>query len=107
MSKVFNQTMEDIANASGCDWDFVVDIYNHLWHKSDTEVDMLRFAAGMLKYDWSARGDQRFENVLVDLCEKSGYTYSFLFAMLANIIYDPDDLSDWDYFVGVTMEHDW
>ena len=106
MSRVFNQTMQDIATYSGCDWDFVVNMHNHLWDKHDY-FDIERFALGMTKYDWSARGNGRFENVLVELCEKSGYTYSFLFNLLAEIIYDPDDESDWDYFVGVTMERDW
>ena len=106
MSKVFNQTMQDIAEYSGCDWDFVVNMHNYLWDKHQ-DFNMVRFTIGMLMYDWSARNDDRFENALRELCEKSGYTYDFLFELLADIIYDPDDLSDWDYFVGVTMEHDW
>lgn len=106
MSRVFEQTMQDIATFSGCDWDFVVNMHNHLW---DTHpyFDMTRFANGVLRYDWTARRNGRFEPVLVELCEKSGYAYDFLFKLLADIVYDPDDLSDWEYFVGVTMEHDW
>lgn len=106
MSKVFNQSIIDIATASGCDWDFVVDMYNHIYHKHG-DVDMEQFTQGVVSCDWSARGTGRFESVLVDLCEKSGYTYSYLFNLLVNMVYNPDDESDWDYFVGVTMEHDW
>lgn len=106
MSKVFNRGMEEIATASGCDWDFVVDMYNHIYD-THGDVDMEQFACGMTNFDWSARGDFRFERVLVDLCEKSGYEYDKLFGILADMIYDPDDDGTWDYFVGVTMEHDW
>lgn len=106
MSRVFNQTMDDIAKLSGCDWDFVVAMYNRLW-ETHGDVDIGRFAAGTIIYDWGARGNGRFEQVLVDLCEKSGYTYTELFNILVDMIYDLDDDGDWQYFVGVTMEHDW
>lgn len=110
MSKVFNQTIMDIAELSGCDWDFVANMHNYLWDKH-RDFNMARFTIGVLTYDWNTRQEGRyggrFENVLIDLCERSGYTYDYLFKLLADIIYDPDDSSDWDYFVGVTMEHDW
>lgn len=106
MSRVFDQTMDDIATASGCDWDFVVDMYNHLWEQYG-DVDMERFGRAVYAFDWSARGDGRFEMVLVDLCEKTGYAYDDLFELLTDIVYDAEDEGDWNYFLGVTMEHDW
>ena len=106
MSRVFDQTMVDISNASGCDWDFVVAMYNHLWEKHG-DVDMELFGNAVHIFDWSARGDGRFEMVLVDLCEKTGYTYDFLFDILTDIVYDAEDEGVWNYFLGVTMEHDW
>ena len=106
MSKVFNQAISDIATTSGWDWDFVVDKYNHIYSKYG-DVDMEQFAQGVINRDWKARGNGRFQYVLVDLCEGSGYTYTYLFNLLVDAVYDPDDESDWDYFVGVTMEHDW
>ena len=107
MSRVFQETMNDLATRSGCDWDFLIDMYNHIYETRPDGVDEDRFEAGVMKMDWSVRGDGRFERVLVDLCERSGYVYSDLFDILVDMIYDPDDDGDWGYFVGVTMEHDW
>lgn len=106
MSRVFNQTIDDIVAISGCDWDFVVDMYNHLW-ETRSDFSMERFALCVVIFDWSARGSRRYKELLEDLCEKSGYEYSKLFDIFTNMVYDPDDDGDWDYFVGVTMEHDW
>lgn len=106
MSRVFEQTMIDIASASGCDYDFVVDMYNYLW-ETEPDVDLTQFMLNVAFFDWRARGDERFRAVLEDLCEKSGYEYEYLFERLMDVIFDPDDDGDWKYFVGVTMERDW
>lgn len=47
------------------------------------------------------------EKSLCELSEDSGYDYNFLAAMYNDMMDDPDDDGDWDYFVGVTMERDW
>lgn len=41
-----------------------------------------------------------------NLSRKSGYDYDFLVDVY-NEIADDDGSVDWDYFVGVSMEHDW
>ena len=46
-----------------------------------------------------------FEGMMAELSEKSGYDYDFLTDMYSNMVEDGND--DWNYFVGVTMEHDW
>ena len=48
-----------------------------------------------------------FEESMTKLSKDSGYNYNFLVDMYNSIMDDPDDDSDWNYFVGVTMEHDW
>ena len=106
MSKVFEQGIDNIATQSGCDYDFVVDMYSHINDKYGN-VDWQQFARGVTNFDWSARGNGRFDIVLADLWMKSSYTYDYLFDRLVDMIYDPDDEGDWSYFVGVTMEHDW
>lgn len=47
-----------------------------------------------------------FETFIDDLSEKSNYDYDFLIDTF-NEIMDEDGDIDIDYFVGVTMEHDW
>lgn len=109
MSRVFEQIMDDIATASGCDWDFVVDMYNYLW-ETEPEVDNEEFAKSTIAFDWSARGDERVQKILEDLCKKTGYEYDRLFEILVDMIFDPDcdnGICDWKYFVDVTMERDW
>lgn len=46
-----------------------------------------------------------FEGTMTKLSNDSGYDYDFLVDMYNIMIDDGED--DWDYFVGVTMEHDW
>lgn len=106
MSRVWSETMNAIAEESGCDWDFVVDMYNYIWDRYG-DVDYVRFTTCVVAQDWSARGYGRFEDVLKKLSEDSGYDYDFLFGLFTDMVYDLGDLGDWDYFVGVTMEHDW
>ena len=106
MSRVFNAIMNDISTASGCDWDFVISMYNRLWEKHD-DVDFEQFEQGVIKRDWSVRGNWRFENVLVDLSEKSGYTCDYLLGILADMIYDPDDEGTIDEFITISLERDW
>lgn len=116
MSRVFEAEITRIATESGCDWDFVVDVYNRIWDKYG-EVDIDRLSQGMCKRNWSARGVREcvngewhgglFSDVLKDLSDRSGYAYDTLLGYLADMVYDPADDSDWDYFVGVTVERDW
>ena len=106
MSKTFEQYIDDTAIASGCDYDFIVDIYDYFWESEPDICD--EFFASMIKnFDWSARGDKPFKEVLMKLSEKSGYEYDYLFERLADMVLDPQDDGNWTYFVGVTMEHDW
>lgn len=48
-----------------------------------------------------------FEASMTKLSKDSGYNYDFLVDLYNDMIDDPYDDGDWDYFVGVTMEHDW
>lgn len=107
MSRVFQEEISRLSELSGCDWDFLVDMYNHIHDTKRYGVDWDRFWIGVIMMDWSARGNGRFQEVLEKLSEDSGYEYDFLFKRLTDMVYDPDDDSDWDYFVGITMEHDW
>lgn len=106
MSRTFNAWTAELSEKSGCDWDFLIDMYNWILNK-DGDVDWERFERAVMKHDWSIRNGERFENLLVDLSDKTGYTYSYLFNLYTFMVYDPYDGGDWDYFVGVTMEHDW
>ena len=111
MSRVFDEFIADLGEKSGCDWDFLVAMYNRIFDLHG-DVDWERFEKGVMKRDWSIRNTldynfSRFENVLVKLCEESGYPYAYLFALYTDMVYDPDDDGDWEYFVGVTMERDW
>lgn len=110
MSRVFNEFMDKLSDKSGCDWDFLVAMYNRILDVHG-DVDWERFEIGVMDFDWSIRNTldynfSRFENILVKLSEDSGYSYEYLFALFTEMIYDPND-GDWDYFVGVTMERDW
>lgn len=106
MSKVFEGTMNEISKASGCDYNFVVEMFEYI-NNSHGYIDMERFAYGVMKMDWSARNGGKFEDVLSDLASKSGYNYDILLAIFTEMVYDPDSVNDWNYFVGVTMEKDW
>lgn len=102
----FNKWTSILSEESGCDWDFLIEMYNYI-HDSHGDVDWDRFECGVMSHDWSVRNGDRFENILITLSEDSGYSYDELLAKYANMIYDPYDDGDWEYFVGVTMEHDW
>lgn len=106
MSRVFEHYISNIAEESGCDYDFVVDIYDYFW-ESEPDICDEHFASMIKDFDWSARGNKPFKDILMDLSERSGYEYDYLFERLADMVCDPDDDGDWTYFVGVTMEHDW
>lgn len=111
MSRTFNALTEELSEKSGCDWDFLIDMYNHIG-RYHGDVDWDRFENGVMKFDWSVRHTldynfSRFENVLRKLSEDSGYFYDYLFDLFTNMIYDPDDEGNWTYFVSVTMERDW
>lgn len=45
-----------------------------------------------------------FEGVMSMLSEASGYDWDFLVDRYNEVM---DEDGDWEYFVGVTMEHDW
>ena len=47
-----------------------------------------------------------FNCAIENLRRMSGYDYDFL-VDTDNEIMDSDGSVDWNYFVGVTMEHDW
>lgn len=106
MSRVWSQIMDDIAKASECDWDFVVDMYNYIWDKHG-DVELKRFANGIAQRNWSVRENGRFKNVLMNLSDRSGYTYDHLFSILADMIYDSDDGTTMDEFIAITLERDW
>lgn len=46
-----------------------------------------------------------FEVTIDNLAKASGYSWDFLVDMYNEMVEDGE--YDWDYFVGVTMEHDW
>jgi hypothetical protein len=98
--------MDYLSEKSGCDWDFLVDMYNHI-NRDHGDVDWDQFEIGVMNHDWSVRGDKRFEDVLMKLSEDSGYEYDYLFALYTDMIYDPNDDGGWEYFKAVTMERDW
>lgn len=41
------------------------------------------------------------------LSRDSGYSCNFLVDRYHEMVNDPDVECDWNYFVGVSMEHDW
>ena len=45
-----------------------------------------------------------FEGTLNRLSKDTGYSYDFLVDMYNEVIEEDGDL---EYFIGVTMEHDW
>lgn len=106
MSKTFNRLTDKLSKESGCDWDFLVKMYNYILDKHG-DVDWDRFENCVMKHDWGVRGDGRFENILVRLCEESGYTYGRLFMLYTDMVYDQDDDGDFEYFRSVTLEKDW
>lgn len=106
MGNFFNRATALLSEESGCDWDFLVDMYNYILDKYG-DVDWERFVSEVNKHSWDIRGTGRFEDVLKKLSEDSGYDYDFLFGLYVDMVYDPDDDGDWEYFVGVTMEYDW
>lgn len=51
-----------------------------------------------------------FEGVMDELARKSGYGYDELVDIYNDAWQECEDAGEdlnWDYFVGVTMEHDW
>ena len=107
MSRVFEAEIDRIALESGCDWDFVVDLYNQIQDRYG-KVDFDRLTKGLCKRNWPGIDEHTSVTKAVEeLSNKSGYDYEDLLYYLAGMVYDPDDDADWDYFVGVTMERDW
>ena len=45
-----------------------------------------------------------FESIITKLSEVSGYDYDFLVDRYNEVM---DEDGDYEYFVNVTMEHDW
>lgn len=50
---------------------------------------------------------KNFRGQMAKLSDDSGYSYDFLVDLYNGMMDDPDDDGDWNYFIGVTMEHDW
>lgn len=110
MARVFEQAIEDVAVASGLEWTFVMDMYHHIVEQYGRDADFNQLAHGILKRDWRVWvnwGEGRFRNALEDWCKHSGYEYDYLFDILVDLVYDPDDDITLDGFVAITMEHDW
>ena len=47
---------------------------------------------------------RKIDDFISDLSKKSGYSWDFLMDRFNEVMEEDGDL---DYFVGVTMEHDW
>lgn len=50
--------------------------------------------------------DKLLNYAIRDLSRKSGYDYDFLVDVYNEILNDNGDVN-WNYFAGVSMEHDW
>lgn len=101
-----NRFIDDLSEKSGCDWNFLIDMYNHI-EKEHGEVDWERFYLGVVNHDWKKCGREKMEDALLQLSKASGYTYEYLFDLYVDMVYDPMDDVDWEYFEAVSMEHDW
>lgn len=107
MARLFPQAIDDIATFSGLDRGFIIDMYNCLFDGLHGTPDVNQLAHGILKRDWSTRGNRSFRCVLEELCEKSGYEYDYLFNVLVDTVYFPGCDVPLERFVAITMEHDW
>lgn len=48
-----------------------------------------------------------FDRAMTELSRKSGYSYNTLIDIWNEHFEETGEFPDWDYFSGVSMEHDW